>query len=345
MHPKEMDLPTRASAADPAFAPSRFSARAPWFGGDLQTLRNFIVRPAIDLGGWPSRRIELPMQDGSGDRLVAQLHDPGEQSGGLVVLVHGLTGCEDSFYIRASTRFWLRTGYRVLRLNLRGAGPSRPLCSLQYHAGRSVDLRDALQSLKAVNSSVLDRGLFLVGYSLGGNMLLRFLAEEASAFSVVAAASISAPIDLKAAQTRIMAPRNVVYHSYLLKRMRAEALATPKSLKAEQQKAIMTATSVYDFDDRVIAPANGFSGAADYYRRCSGQRFLQKIALPTLLVHAEDDPWIPSETYRDFDWSQNAALTLALTESGGHVGFHGRDRYTAWYDHEIGRFFARAGQS
>ncbi len=329
-----------ASLPSISYVPSEFKARAPWFGGDLQTLRNFLSRPMIDLSSWPERRLELAMHDGSGDRLVAKLHEPASPSRGLVVLVHGLTGCEDSFYIRASARHWLDGGYAVLRLNLRGAGPSRPLCVQQYHAGRSGDLRDALLSLQGHDPKVLEPGIFLVGYSLGANLLLRFLAEEAAAFPLVGAASVSAPIDLRAAQRRIMAGRNWVYHRYLLVRMREEALAAPVPLSEEQRLAVMKADSVYAFDDRVVAPANGFAGAEDYYTRCSAQRFLPQVDCPTLVLHADNDPWIPVDSYRRFDWSQNGALSIVMPRAGGHVGFHGRGSDVPWHDKEIGRFFA-----
>jgi predicted alpha/beta-fold hydrolase len=281
------------------------------------------------------------MRDGSGDRLVASLHGPEDAPGGLVVLLHGLTGCEDSLYVRASAAFWLARGFRLLRLNLRGAGPSRPFCGEQYHAGRSGDLRDALLALRDSPGIALDNGLYLVGYSLGANMLLRFLAEEAGDFPVTAAASVSAPIDLKAAQLRLMQARNWVYHRFLLKGMRREALATPRALTPAERAAIVSADSVFAYDEQVIAPRNGFAGADDYYRQCSGLRFLAAIKTPTLVIHAGDDPWIPSAAYEDFDWLAHPALTLLLSESGGHVGFHGKDRQATWHDRATGTFFDR----
>ena len=316
-----------------------FQPRFPWLGGDLQTLRNFLLRPRHRLDDWPARRLELALRDGSGDRLVAQLHRPRQEARELVVLLHGLTGCEDSIYIRASAAFWLARGFSVLRLNLRGAGPSRPLCSDQYHAGRSGDLLDALLALRDDFGVDFDAGLYLVGYSLGANMMLRFLAEEGVNLGVTAAASISAPIDLKAAQVRLMHPRNWVYHRFLLNGMRAEALATPRSLSTAERAAIVGADSVFAYDDRVIAPRSGFAGADDYYRICSGLRFLPAIKTPTLMVHAKDDPWIPSQAYEQFDWAAHPALSLRLTEAGGHVGFHGRDRQAAWHDLAAGNFF------
>jgi hypothetical protein len=326
--------PTRLPLEAAAFRP-----RFPWLGGDLQTLRNFMRRPRHDLGPWPAERLELALRDGSGDRLVARLHRAGEGVRGLVVLLHGLTGCEDSLYIRASTAFWLARGRDVLRLNLRGAGPSRALCREQYHAGRSGDLRDALLALREGPGVDFAGGLYLMGFSLGANMLLRFLAEEGSAFPVAGAVSVSAPIDMKAAQRRLMQPRNWGYHRYLLGRMRAEALAAPRDLTPAERAAIVSADSVYAFDEQVVAPRNGFAGADDYYAQCSGLRFLPAIKTPTLVIHARDDPWIPSAAYERFDWSLHPALTLLLSEGGGHVGFHCRGRPEAWHDLAAEAFF------
>ncbi|MGD1878271.1 MAG: YheT family hydrolase [Kiloniellaceae bacterium] len=316
-----------------------FRPRFPWLGGDLQTLRNFLIRPNHDLDPWPAERLELALDDGSGDRLVASLHRSAPSARGLVVLLHGLTGSADSLYVRASAAFFLARGYSVVRLNLRGAGESRPLCGDQYHAGRSGDLRDALLELREAGVD-FGAGLYLMGYSLGANLLLRFLAEEGTAFPVTAAVSVSAPIDLKAAQVCLMQPRNWVYHRYLLGQMRAEALATPRDLSPAERAAIVSADSVYAYDEQVIAPRNSFAGADDYYRQCSGLRFLPAIKTPTLLVHAGDDPWIPAETYESFDWPANPALCLRLTAAGGHVGFHGRDRAAAWHDLAAEAFFS-----
>lgn len=329
------------AASSVALDAGAFRPRFPWLGGDLQTLRNFLLRPHHELDPWPAQRLELPMRDGSGDRLVGSLHRAGRETMPLVVLIHGLTGCEDSLYVRGTAAFWLARGHSVLRLNLRGAGPSRPFCREHYHAGRSADLRDALLALAEMPGVIPDAGLYLVGYSLGANMLLRFLAEEAAAFPVRAALSVSAPIDLKAAQVCLMKPRNWVYHRHLLSGMRTEALAAPRELSPAERAAIVSADSVFAYDEQVIAPRNGFAGAEDYYRQCSGLRFLPAIKTPTLLVQAKDDPWIPSAAYETFDWQAHPALKPLLTGSGGHVGFHGRGAAAAWYDLAAESFFDR----
>lgn len=316
-----------------------FTPRAPWWGGDLQTLRNFIIRSRMRLETYPQERLALPLSDGSGDRLVGSLARPAPASGKrpLVVLIHGLSGCEDSFYVRRSARHLLGLGYSVLRLNLRGAGPSRPLCRLQYHAGRSEDLADALATLPA---EFTQGDVVAIGYSLGANMLLKYLGEAGAAAPLKAAISISAPLDLVASSRQLMRWRNAAYQQYLLRSMRAEALAPGADVTPAERRAIREARSIWEFDDRFSAPRNGFRSAEDYYVRNASGRFLDNIAVPTLLIHALDDPWIPASPYMEYDWRTNPNLVVLLTESGGHVGFQGRDRRAAWHDLCTARFLA-----
>ena len=149
--------------------------------------------------------------------MLAVLDRPADQSRRpLIVLIHGLTGCQDSDYILNSARFWLDREHPVLRLNLRGAGPSRSHCTEQYHAGRSDDLRFVLAAL---DDAILAHGAIAIGYSLGGNLLLKYLGEEGALAPFLAAASVSAPIDLAAAAQRFNRPRNWHYQRWLLAMM------------------------------------------------------------------------------------------------------------------------------
>ncbi|NNG03647.1 MAG: alpha/beta fold hydrolase [Inquilinus sp.] len=276
------------------------------------------------------------MNDGTGDRLAAAFHRPTAPSGKpLAILIHGLTGCEDSTYMLASARHLLTLGHPVLRLNLRGAGPSRPLCREQYHAGRSEDLRAALAAL---DPGLCANGIVLVGYSLGANMMLKYLGEEGPAAPAVAAVAVSAPIDLKATQRRVMAPRNALYHRHILGRMKADILAAGEAVEPALRERATAAESVYAFDDVFVAPRNGFGDAETYYRACSAQGFLPDIRVPTLVIHAMNDPWIPNDAYRDFPWRDNPFLRPLLPAGGGHVGFHGDCGPPAWHDRCIVAF-------
>jgi predicted alpha/beta-fold hydrolase len=318
-----------------------FRERAPWVGGDLQSIRNFLRRPSINLARYTSERIVLPLDSRSGDRASAVLHQPRAEVMGprpVVILIHGLTGCEDSIYIRASAAHQLRAGFPVLRLNLRGAGPSRAHCGLHYHAGRSEDLRLMLQGLPP---DVRRAGMVAVGFSLGGNLLLKYLGEAGSRTPILAAATVSAPLNLTATAHRIAAPRSALYHWYFLRECQREVLAPASIVTAEERQAALGAENLWQFDERFTAPRNGFAGAADYYRRNSAQLFIDEIAVPTLLIHALDDPIVPDEPYREYDWHRNRCLLPMLPAKGGHVGFHDRGG-GAWHDRAIQSYFERA---
>lgn len=314
-----------AGASWPPFRP-----RFPWRSGDLQTLRNTLVPTAPCLDGWPGERLWLPMDDGSGDALAAMLH---RSTAGtalpLAILIHGLTGCEDSTYMRSTARTLLARGHPVLRLNLRGAGPSGESCAYRYHAGRTEDLRAVLGAL---DPALKSNGMIAVGYSLGANMLLKYLGEEGTTSPLEAAISVSAPIDLAATAYRFHAPRNRIYLAYMMRRIKAETLRPAAALDAAMRRAVARSRTVVEFDDVCVAPMNGFAGAGDYYARTMALRYLPAVRIPTLVIQAQDDPWIPPEPYLGFDWSGNPFLTPLLPPSGGHVGFHGSGHATPWHD-------------
>jgi predicted alpha/beta-fold hydrolase len=290
-----------------------FVARAPGWGADLQTLRN-TLRPLADLRRWPGRRVEVARPDG--DVLLATRHDaPGDT---LAVLVHGVTGSEDSAYVLETARVLLGAGTPVLRLNMRGAGPSRWTCRGFYHAGRSDDLRAVLDAMP-------DGRVALVGYSLGGNVVLKLLGEGGHP-KVRAAVAVSPPVDLAAASRRLRAPRNWLYQAHLVRGLKRDAL--PVTTSAAERRAVKAARSVYGFDDVFIAPRHGFAGADDYYARCSSGPLLGHVDTPALVLHAKDDPWIPADA---LDGVDNPYLRVVVAPGGGHVGFHHRAGGT-WHD-------------
>ena len=314
-----------------------FLARAPWWGGDLQTLCNHLVFRPGPLAA--DERLYLPMRDGSGDRLVGSLHRPAVPgpSRPLVALIHGLTGTEQSHYMVNTASHLLRLGFTVLRLNLRGAGPSRPSCRFQYYAGRSEDFADALAALPP---ALTQGGVVAIGYSLGANMLLKYLGERGSEAPLKGAIAVSAPLDLAGTARRMMWRRNTLYQRYLLGHLRAESLGEGAEINGKERIAILEAQSLWEFDHRFSAPRNGFRGAEDYYERNAAKRFLDGIAVPTLVIHALDDPWIPPEAYLRHDWRRNPSLIPLLPARGGHIGFQGRDRHARWHDLCIERFLA-----
>jgi len=312
-----------------------FRERAPWFGGDLQTLRNIVRGSPPDLPG--GERLLLPVS--GGDRLAARLDRPTDRfARPLIVLVHGLAGCEASRNVVASMGHLVGHGWPVLRLNLRGSLPSLPTAAGHYHAGRTEDLAEALRRLPA---ELTRYGVVVLGHSLGGNLVLKFMGEGGHGLPVLAAVAVSTPIDLAATCACMMTRRNFVYHRYMLDAMKREALAPGAAVSATERAAIAAAKTVYEFDDRFIAPRFGYRNAQDYYESNAAKHFLAGIARPTLILHALDDPWIPGACYVAIDWSRLPTIEAVLTRRGGHLGFHGQGSRVPWHDRVTAWWLAR----
>ena len=317
-----------------------FRPRFPWWGPDLQTIAVLLNPKNADLAPHTSERMCFPMADRTGDILLGMLDQPAEPVDGrpLAILLHGLTGDERSPYLLKSARHLLDRGYPVLRLNVRGAGPSRTYCKEHYHVGRTADFRRVLSLLP---EELTRHGMIAVGYSLGGAMLLKYLGEEGSFSSLRAAATICAPIDLMGTCRHMMTPRNWLYHRYMLRGIKAEAMGQGVRMSDAERAVVRAARTVWEFDDRFISPRYGFKGAGDYYQLCAPVEFMPEVRVPTMVLASGDDPWIPVEHYRGFKWSGNPWLLPVITPTGGHVGFHGDTSGQAWTDIALEKFLDR----
>lgn len=314
-----------------------FAARPPWLGGHLQTVRNALMKPAVARPPASGTVLRFPTSDGTGDVLQGTLDSPPDAVGGqpLVLLAHGVAGSAESYYMRATAADLLGRGYRVLRMNLRGAGPSRPDCKRHYHAGRSQDLRDVISGLSPELTAL---GIVAVGFSLGGNTVLKLAGEQGPRGPVIAVASVCAPIDL-GATTRAMNRRgNRFYQSYLLKAFKAEYVAPGAEMSDQIRAAVDEARSFVEFDATVTAPRNAYPNVGTFYAENSARHFLTGIQVPALAIAAADDPIIPFSTYRAVDWSRLPAILPAFTAGGGHVGHHGRGGI--WYIGAIAQFLS-----
>ena len=320
---------------------SEFHPRRPWLGADLQTLRNRLRRPLIrPLQTRLARQaeiLEIPLPHSPGDRLRAGINAPDRliMPKPMVLLIHGLTGCESSDNIVSSAWHFLKQGHPVARLNLRGAGPGAALAESMYHAGLTDDLRAVIAGLK--KHPLAGQGLVAMGVSLGGNMLLKYLGEAGMDSGLRAAVSVSAPISLKLAQRRIETVRNFIYHRVLLHDMLQGLRSLPRMLEPLTDFDFRRIQRIYDFDNLVVAGFHGYRDADHYYRENSACAFLGAIRTPTLMIQAQDDPWIPFECYQALP--ANPALTPLFPRRGGHVGFHGKEGRQPWHDRQAARFF------
>ena len=315
-----------------------FKAGIPWWGGHLQTLAGALpVTRQRDLDPYSSERLLAHVPDGTGDCLVATLHRPIMMNAGsqLIMLVHGVSGSEDSSYILRSAAYFLKLGYPVIRVNLRGAGPSRPLCKLQYNAGTTDDLAHLIS---AVPTDLRSCEIVAMGYSLGANVLMKFLGERGASSPIKAAVAVSSPLDLSPVSHRLMQWDNVFFQYAILSALKKETIKPAAELSRQEHDSVLGARSVWDFDEGFTAPRNGFSGAEDYYTRSSCSSFLEHIAVPALMIYAEDDPIVPKDAYLQYRWDKNPKLTRLISKSGGHVGFRETSCHVYWHDVCAARF-------
>lgn len=232
----------------------------------------------------------------------------------LLVLVHGLGGCVASHYMLRGALAAEAAGLSCLRLNLRG-------CDRQgedyYHAGLTDDLHAALASDELSRY----RRLYLIGYSLGGHVVLRFATEDVDP-RVVAVAAVCSPVDLARSQESIDSPAYWLYRRYLLASLRqiyaSVALRRPVPFPVERLAEIRF---IKDWDDRIVAPRHGFANAADYYARMSVASRLPELRVPALLLNSELDPMVPARTVRPALECQAPNLQVRWLSRGGHVAF------------------------
>jgi predicted alpha/beta-fold hydrolase len=288
-----------------------------------------------------------------GDFLDVDFSEPlsggSHDSAPIVMLLHGLEGCSESGYMMEAARCCRREGLRAAALNFRGRSGSPNRRPRAYHAGETGDL-DLI--LSALHERAPKAPLAAIGFSLGGNVLLKYLGERgAQNPRLAAAAGISVPFDLAAATARMERGMGLLYTRFFLQSLRDGVRAKAENGPLPYDPAAaLEARTLRDFDEIVTAPLHGFPSAAEYYERSSSLRYLPAIRVPTLLLQAKDDPFHPvsaeeTGTVRDNPW-----LQAGFVERGGHVGFVGGATPLMpffWAEAEAVRFVAtylRAGR-
>jgi hypothetical protein len=256
----------------------------------------------------------------------------------LVLAVHGLTASSQAPYMLSLASRALAAGFDVLRLNVRNCGGTEHLAPTLYHSGLTADLR-------AVVEQLAPRPLFLVGFSMGGNMALKLAGEWGGQppSHVRAVCGISVPIRLGVCARRLGEQRNRVYETRFLRELRRTLLrkqqAMPEQFAAPPWDGIRT---IYEFDDAITAPAFGFRGADHYYECASSAGFLDKIRVPTLLIQSRDDPFIPFQVFEELRVEENPKVHLEAPAHGGHVAFLARHPPRFWAIEQTVRFFEAA---
>ena len=313
--------------------------RSPWWmpGGHMQTLMPVIMRPLSS--STDIRFIDLP----DGDQLAADFYAAdisANQSRKLLIATHGLEGSSRQPYVLGMCHAARKSGFDVLAWNLRGCGETDNRLAKLYYSGCSEDL-DAMVVWAEQQGY---REIYLAGYSLGGNIVLKWLGEQgnnAQSRGVRCAATASVPVDLAGCVQTLDHWSKMIYRLRFVgdmkKRLRRKAQTFPGTIDLSVLDKINT---LRDYDHYVSAPLNGFTSAEDLYTRCSAKYFLGDIAVPTLVVNAQNDPFLNAACYPLDEAQHHSLLTLELTRTGGHVGYlsHAGDW---WMDQRFLHHFAQ----
>src|SRR6266481_2560366 len=309
--------------------------------GDVQTLGAYL---------WP-RRFRLRDHSGDEERLFEV--EPGSQvlahcpwqpdrgSRPTLVMWHGMEGSTASAYMLTTADKMFRSGFNVVRVNFRNCGGTEHLSPTLYHGGLTADLRAVIDEL--IKHDGLSR-IFVAGFSLGGNMVLKLAGEyeDKPPAEVKAICAVSPSIDLRASTNLIARPRNWIYQQDFLRRLKNRIKVKEKLFPDAYDSSLLNGVrSVEQFDNRYVAPHFGFADANDYYAKASSRPFIGRIRIPTLIIHAKDDPFIPFDPLRDPSIASNPYVLLIATERGGHVAFvsanAGEDRF--WAETRLVEFF------
>ncbi len=268
-----------------------------------------------------STREVVESEDGDKLQLFWSCHEPDDDRPVLIVL-HGLTGCADAENVLATAQKGFEAGFDVVRVDLRNSQSDMPSTGVG-HAGRSEDLRAVVRHVRERRP---DADVTAIGFSLGGNIALKAAGEygDDPPAELRAVATISVPIDLSDACRKIDGRRsNWIYRDYFLRRL-GQRYRRARELHPHlfHYVDVDRIRGIREWDNAIVAPLGGFENAEDYYAKNSSLKVLHRIRLPALLVHAQDDPFIPIDPFllpavRDNDW-----LRVLAPRNGGHVGFY-----------------------
>jgi len=280
------------------------------------------IYPALPWAGAPRPQLRSePLELPDGDLIAVDwLADPpvDASSRPLLVILHGLEGSADSSYARQMLKAAADRGWNACVLHFRDCGDYRNRLPRRYHAGETNDIRYFVEKVRTEGQEGL---ILAAGYSLGGNVLLKYLGENGGNTPVHAAAAVSVPLNLHLCSEALKQGFSKVYQNHLLKRMKkAVRRKFDPHTAAFNWQTTMNARTFAEFDDAVTAPLHGFSGKDEYYDRCSAMEYLHDIERPTLVINSIDDPFMTPDVIPD-EGRLSDAVTVEVSEKGGHVGY------------------------
>jgi len=287
-------------------------------GGHLQTLASFFLPRRIALPASERRLIEVE----PGVQVLCHCHwQPDRQNALTAIIVHGLEGSSESQYMLGIAAKGMVAGMNVVRMNQRNCGGTDALSATLYHSGRSQDIAAVAQNL--LHQDQISR-FALAGFSMGGNLVLKIAGEWGSDAppQLRAVVAVCPAVNLAASADALHLAHNRIYEYYFMwqlrRRLRVKARLFPQVFDTARMRGV---TSLRDFDDKVTAHYCGFEGASDYYERSAAANVVDRIAVPTLILHAANDPFIRILPETQQKILSNPNITFVETEDGGHCSF------------------------
>ena len=314
----------------------------PFRNGHIQTIYPTLFRPQPQT---LSRRERISTPDG--DFLDIDWHaSTAGDSDRLAVISHGLEGSSNKKYVLGMARYLAHQNWDVLCTNFRACSGVPNRLPRMYHSGQTDDLHTVLLHALSVKPY---RMLALVGFSMGGNQILKYLGERRYPLpqEIRAAAVFSVPCDLQGSVGMLDKWYNTIYMRYFMKglkeKIRIKAAMFPEIYTTE---GLSSVRNFRPFDDQYTAPVHGFASASEYYQKSSSLQFLDGITVPTLLVQAQDDPFLSASCYPTACAERNPSLLLQLPRYGGHVGFVDMNRTNIyWSERRVGMFLHEIDRS
>jgi predicted alpha/beta-fold hydrolase len=272
------------------------------------------------------RKIELPYRRErftlpDGDFLDLDLLDQSNEDAPIMVLFHGLEGSSNSQYIKGFSKRFQQLGMRCVAVNFRSCSGTMNKHLISYHSGATDDIHTILHHFA---NQFKNSSLFALGFSLGGNALLKYLGDGLKQLptQLKAACCISVPIDLAGSSMQLSKFTNQLYMRQFLKslneKMKLKAQLFPNSIDTT---GIDKITNFWEWDNRFTAKINGFKNAEDYYNQCNALQFLEQLNVPTLLLNALNDPFLSEKCFPEKLAKQHPLFTFEQCQYGGHVGF------------------------
>ncbi len=236
----------------------------------------------------------------------------------VVIISHGLEGNSERPYIKGMAKALHDQGFDVVAWNFRGCSNEMNRQLRFYHSGATDDLETVIQHITRHKNY---KKIFLVGFSLGGNLTLKYLGERPVGALIKKAVVFSVPMDLKSSCEKISTPGNRIYSSRFLKSLKKKVIQKSKIHKALDVSKLASIKSLIEFDDHYTAPLHGFKDALDYYTQCSSIHFVGHIKTPTLIINTQNDPFLSPECFPVAALQNHAFVRLEILPRGGHVGF------------------------